>query len=98
MRATDPPDVEAKYREMRAQAEKAEKKQSASRTLLGFLLVLAGIAGVAAPYFVEIERARELGIVGILILLLGGVMVSADGVSAWFEMFGKFLPWGKGNA
>jgi hypothetical protein len=81
MRREDAPDVGAQH-----------QKQRLEQTLLGLILSLAGLA-----LLIWLPSEREsvrLGVGG-LVILLGGMMVNKDIVTAWWGLFGRLIPWAK---
>ena len=81
MRQMDAPDV-----------GELHKKQRLSKTIYGFLISIGG--GVLMFYLpTETEMVRL--VIGGLLILLGGMMVSKQTVTEWWGLFGGLVPWGK---
>lgn len=57
--------------------------------------VLLSLAGLALMVWLPTERESIRLVVGFLLILLGGMMISQDVVRDWFGLFGDLLPFGK---
>ena len=84
MRQEDAPDVGTIHRRHRT-----------VQSLYGGFLSMAGLALIV---WLPTDREALRLVIGFLLILLGGMMISQDVVREWFGMFGALLPFGKKDA